>query len=342
MPDVETVALRTVFLHVTRACNLRCAYCYCSAGTTAPDELREEEFTALWPQLVALGPEKVVFTGGEPLVRRDLLDLLAGLRTADPTHSVRRCLNTNGHLVTPQLADALVGLTDEVRVSIDGLAATNDAVRGGGNFAAALGALESLHARGFEPKALITVTSRTLPDLEALLCLLHDRGITQVNVNAFRPIGRGRTHADWVADPAAVHSALERAWARCHPDWGPFPTARESAATGSCGVGRFLNVTPDGDVYPCHVLTEPQFRLGNVREVALTALCRRDGPLGRLQAFDQRTFSPPGTEPGAAGHVECLGDLISRFPSASDAIAACVGPPNATRVELRLPSGVRV
>jgi MoaA/NifB/PqqE/SkfB family radical SAM enzyme len=156
---MATVQLPNVFLHVTKACNLRCAYCYFSARKPLPDEMNTDEFTRLWPQIVALRPEKVVFTGGEPLLREDVLDLLRGLRHFDAQHHVLRCLNTNGHLVTPQVARALVGLADEVRVSLDAMQQRNDLLRGTGNFDAAVRALETYYAAGFEPKVLVTLTS---------------------------------------------------------------------------------------------------------------------------------------------------------------------------------------
>src|SRR4029453_18700825 len=107
---MTTVPLRGVFLHVTKACNLHCAYCYFSARKPMPDEMTAAEYRSLWPDLVALRPEKIIFTGGEPLLRDDLLELLDDLRAADPGHAVTRCLNSNGHLVTPELARRLVGL----------------------------------------------------------------------------------------------------------------------------------------------------------------------------------------------------------------------------------------
>lgn len=280
-----TVALRNVYLHVTKACNLRCTYCYFTASKPLPGEMIGAELAPLWPQLAALRPAKVVFTGGEPLLRPDLLNLLRGLRAADPKHHIARCLNTNGHLVTPQLAQQLVGLADEVRVSIDALAERNDALRGPGNFAAALNALDCLHALGFEPKALVTVTSRSLPDLENLLCLLASRGITRVNLNGLRLIGRARRNTMWQASPAAVNAAVERARRRCYPQQPP-PAAPAPAARRNCGVGQFLNIVPNGDVFPCHMLTQREFCCGNLRQDSLLDICRRDGPLGRLQALD--------------------------------------------------------
>ena len=56
--QTEMVALRNVFLHVTKACNLRCAYCYFSASRPLPGEMTTEEFARLWPEMVALRVRK--------------------------------------------------------------------------------------------------------------------------------------------------------------------------------------------------------------------------------------------------------------------------------------------
>jgi MoaA/NifB/PqqE/SkfB family radical SAM enzyme len=233
----KTVPLKNVFLHVTKACNLHCSYCYFSARKPLPDEMTTEEFTHLWPEIVAVQPQKVVFTGGEPLLRPDILDLLRGLRDADPEHHILCCLNTNGHLVTPELAQELVGLADEVRVSLDALPGRNDALRGEGNFAAAVRALECYYAAGFEPKVLVTLISLSLPDLEELLCFLIGKKITRINLNGFRPIGRGKGHWEWRADPQEVRAAVRRAWERCFPNQPapPDPPSRRCGPTAGSG-----------------------------------------------------------------------------------------------------------
>ena len=146
--SIETVPLKTIFLHVTKACNLNCSYCYFSANKSLPDELTREEFGSLWGDVVTLQHKKIVFTGGEPLLRKDILQLIADLRDADPHHNILRCLNTNGYLITPSLAGDLVGLVDEVRVSLDALAERNDALRGKGSFDAAVRALDYLYSVG--------------------------------------------------------------------------------------------------------------------------------------------------------------------------------------------------
>jgi MoaA/NifB/PqqE/SkfB family radical SAM enzyme len=287
----DVLRLRNVFLHVTKACNLHCSYCYFSARKPLPDEMTTEEFTRLWPQLVAVRPQKVVFTGGEPLLRKDILTLLTDLRTADSEHHVVRCLNSNGHLVTPQLASQLVGLADEVRVSLDGLRDRNDQLRGRGNFDAAVRALDCYYAVGFEPKVLVTVTSLALPDLEELLCFLIERKISRINLNGFRPIGRGTGHWEWQADPLEIREIVRRARQRCGLEASQLPEFFEPQEQSHCGVGSFLNIMPNGDVFPCHVLIDREFRCGNIREQSLTDICRRNGLLGQLAALDFRDLA---------------------------------------------------
>ncbi len=292
-PPCDAVKIKTVFLHATRACNLRCNYCYFSAAKPQPDEMSSDEFERFWPELVAIEPDKVVFTGGEPLLRRDIVDLLIGLRKSDPEHRVLRCLNSNGHGVTRDLAQELVGLVDEVRVSIDALMQRNDALRGKGNFASAIRALEVYRAVGFEPKALITVTAVSLPDLHALLDLLIGIGVGRININRFRSLGRGAETRELRVSAADYRSAVGKAIERVSSQ--SRLSIVDTVEQEHCGVGRFLNILPNGDVYPCHVLTLPEFRCGNIRDERLTAICRRNGLLDSLSSlqFGKLVYDEP-------------------------------------------------
>jgi MoaA/NifB/PqqE/SkfB family radical SAM enzyme len=259
------------------------------------------------------------------LLRADILELLGGLRAADREHHVLRCLNTNGHLVTPELARALVGLADEARVSVDALSSRNDALRGAGNFEQAMRALECFYSVGFEPKALVTITAMSLPDLEELLCLLIERKITRINLNGFRPIGRGAGHWEWRANTEDVREAVRRAWERTYgmrnAECGmrnedsalDNPQSEIHNPQSNCGVGSFLNIMPNGDVFPCHVLTEREFRCGNVREQSLVEICRRNGLLGQLRRLDFHRLAQADervaelTRPGT-----CLGNVYAQ------------------------------
>jgi MoaA/NifB/PqqE/SkfB family radical SAM enzyme len=248
-----------------------------------------DEFEVVWPELITVAPKNVVFTGGEPLSRPDVFDLLAALRNVDSTHSIKRCLNSNGHLMSPQVARRLVGLVDEVRISLDGLRDTNDALRGEGNFDAALSALDVLQEAGFEPKVLVTLTSITLGDLEPLVEILLGRNITKINLNGFRPIGRGARRTELRPARHSVAQVLDGL--RDHVSLEETDQDHEGGCQAHCGAGQFLNILPNGDVFPCHVLTNREFCCGNLRQQSLSQICARDGMLGQLAGLDFRTLA---------------------------------------------------
>jgi radical SAM protein with 4Fe4S-binding SPASM domain len=313
MPSIDTV-----FLHITKACNLHCSYCYFSASKPLPNEMTTEDFARVWPQLVTLRPLKAVFTGGEPLLRPDLLDLLRGFRGADPEHQIRLCLNSNGHLVTKEFAAQLVDVVDEVRVSVDGLRGRNDAQRGVGNFDAAMNAMECYAAVGLEPKVLVTVTAASLPDLEDLLCFLIANNITRIKLNEFRPIGRAQGRLEWVVSVDEMRACLHRAWRRMYPGLKTAPDSFEADCQSHCGVGKFLNIMPDGDVFPCHVLTSSEFRCGNVKEQRLLDICQADGLMSVLSNLDFRELSCKDSRlNGLTKTGSCMGNVYAQTKSLS-------------------------
>lgn len=305
--------IRSIFLHVTKACNLRCSYCYFSAAKPLPDEIQAIDYQRLWRDVVELRPKKLIFTGGEPLLRADIIELLSDFRAVNASHLVRCCLNTNGLLITKALAVELVGLVDEVRVSLDGLRDRNDACRGKGSFDAAVAAIEALVEVGFSPKVLITVTSTGLPDLEELLLRLVGMGVTRININDFRPIGRGARRRELSVERSAIHATLSRI---VEQGLLPVPVREAICKSGpqlTCGVGRFVNIMPDGRVFPCHVLTQDEFCCGNIRARSLRDICGHGGPLGGLRRLDFRQLAAQEADLGELTRPgTCMGNVYSK------------------------------
>jgi MoaA/NifB/PqqE/SkfB family radical SAM enzyme len=200
-------------------------------------------------------------------------------------------------------------------VSLDAFAVQNDAFRGKGNFDAAMRALELYRAAGFDPKVLLTVTRQTLPGLERFLIFLIERGFTSLNVHWFRPIGRGRGHDEWSVNAVEIGQSIRRAFARFGVGEVRFCDQDGGEQQQNCGVGRFLNIMPNGDVFPCHVLTDPEFRCGNVRTQKLMDICRQNGLLGQLAGLDFSTIARQ--EPGVSDLTKagaCLGAVYAEKP----------------------------
>ena len=108
-----------VVWNVTKRCNLYCQHCYASADTaTAPGELTTAEGEALLDDLADYGAPVVLFSGGEPMVRDDLVELIEHASDA----GLRPVLSTNGTLITAENARRMkeAGLK-YAGVSVDGL-----------------------------------------------------------------------------------------------------------------------------------------------------------------------------------------------------------------------------
>ncbi|MEQ8162223.1 MAG: radical SAM protein, partial [Smithellaceae bacterium] len=117
-----------VVWNMTRRCNLKCIHCYSnSADIDYADELTTDEGKELITDLAAFGSPVILFSGGEPLMRRDLFELA---RYATEK-GMRAVISTNGTLITNEVAAKLkeIGLS-YVGVSLDGLEKTHDRFRG--------------------------------------------------------------------------------------------------------------------------------------------------------------------------------------------------------------------
>ncbi len=127
---IETHPLLAIWANITKACNLRCSYCYFSAGERMTEEMSTEKWLGIIDELAAGGGASVRFIGGEPLLHPDLFRLAR--RAKD--RGMAANLYTNGTLITKSNAKKIAGLFDFVQVSMDGLEREHDFTRGQGSF----------------------------------------------------------------------------------------------------------------------------------------------------------------------------------------------------------------
>lgn len=277
-------ALEAIYLHLTRACNLRCVYCYANAGEPNADELDMTSWQRVLAQAVALQPRKIVFTGGEPLLRQDLPALALFLRLHSLAQGIHLCLDTNGLLITPTLAAALGPLFDEVRLSLDGFPATHDELRGAGSHIAALRAIGYLRQAGVLPSVAVTASAANEAELPAFVdYLLREWGIHTVRINPLRPLGRAASRLDL---------APHRGW----PCSEAGQEARQPCAGPVSCLGTTLSITPQGQVYPCHWLAQPRDLLGNVQCEPLVSIYERLVQTIRPTPFVPNTCHPPSPD----------------------------------------------
>ncbi|MCA1993430.1 MAG: radical SAM protein, partial [Coleofasciculus sp. S288] len=110
----------------TNRCNARCAHCSSNSSTPYPDELSQEEACDLMDQFAEAGVVDLAISGGEPLLRQDLFEIIAHARSRGLSVGV----GSNGAVLSQETAIRLVesGI-NRFQVSLDGQAAEHEALR---------------------------------------------------------------------------------------------------------------------------------------------------------------------------------------------------------------------
>jgi radical SAM protein with 4Fe4S-binding SPASM domain len=197
-----------VYLDVTNRCQLHCRHCCTNSGQPLDDELSAAELLSIIDQVCRMGIPNLVISGGEPLLRRELPDLLE--------HATRLgfkvTLLTNGLLITEGFARSLAAWGVRVKVSLDGAtAATHEYLRGPGTFDETLGALRRLVAVGAAELAVhYTVHRGNLHELQAVPALLGELGVQNLVVGTIKPSGRALLNGQLLISPRMVPYVQQR------------------------------------------------------------------------------------------------------------------------------------
>lgn len=172
-PTARTAAERrpVVAWNVTQRCNLHCVHCYSdSHDRNYPGELTTDEAKAVLDDLAGYGVPAVLFSGGEPLLRPDLLELAAYA----VGRGLRPVLSTNGTRIDAAMARELkrIGFI-YVGISLDGLREVNDRFRGcAGAFDQALAGFRACRDADQRVGLRLTLTRRNFIDLERIFDFL--------------------------------------------------------------------------------------------------------------------------------------------------------------------------
>jgi radical SAM protein with 4Fe4S-binding SPASM domain len=193
---IETGKPRLVFWEVTKGCNLRCIHCRASATElSSPQDLPTGKARAIIEEISGYASPILVFSGGEPLFRKDIFEL-TGYATAC---GLRVALATNGTLVDEEVARKLVAAgVKRVSISLDGAdAPTHDAFRGiPGAFEGALAGFRILKRLGMPVQINTTVARHNVAQLPRLLELARDLGADALHTFLLVPVGCGVEIAD--------------------------------------------------------------------------------------------------------------------------------------------------
>ncbi len=279
-----------VHLEIIGACNLTCTHCFAGELPRNHHPLKLAEMDGLFSQLAGLGSFRLGLTGGEPLMRKDLLDIL----DSATGHGLHPCLTTNALLMDERMAREL-GKRELVwlNVSLEGARPeTNDSIRGPGVFERVLEKL-SLLGRHARFTLAFTLTRNNLSEVEACVELARRVGAHTAVFRPLYPVGTAAKHADLMPSFQGYVDALARL-ERVEADSDLFaidpfsPSAREelrgvvTSGPGCGAANTTASISVQGDVNPCSFLGRA-FEAGNVRARPFEDIWREGHAFRRLR-----------------------------------------------------------
>lgn len=179
-----------VVWNMTKRCNLKCVHCYAKAvDPEGTDDINTDQAKALIDDLAAYGAPVMLFSGGEPLVRQDLVEL-ASYATSK---GMRAVISTNGTLITKEKARELksVGLS-YVGISLDGGEEVHDKFRKvPGSFKKAIQGVENCMAEGLKVGLRFTINKRNQGEVPTLFKIVRELDVPRICFYHLVYSGRG-------------------------------------------------------------------------------------------------------------------------------------------------------
>ena len=179
-----------VVFNCTRQCNLKCVHCYSqSENISYKDELSTEEAKIFIEDLAEFGAPVILFSGGEPLMRKDLFELIEYATK----NGLRAVISTNGTLITKDIAERLKKYNlSYVGISLDGLREINNKFRGSDDaFERAIEGIKNCQEVGLKVGLRFTINKRNAEEIPGIFKLMYENKIPRICFYHLVYTGRG-------------------------------------------------------------------------------------------------------------------------------------------------------
>lgn len=243
--------LKSVYISLTDRCNLKCKHCYygCKDTVSMVNELPFEEIVEIIMLIKKLNPREVILTGGEPLLRKDILKILVQLRN---NFTGKIALSTNGTLINSQNAKVICECVDGISISLDGYDEKSCSyIRGTGVFTKVLNNIKILKKY---PHININITAVYSKIMEGHKSDFEKLGEELSISTAVRNLffeGRANSYKEELMPKDYWEQFLEDDQFNC----------------GGCHPGeQDLYISSCGDIYPCPLLVTEKLRIGSFKE----------------------------------------------------------------------------
>lgn len=172
----------------TNRCNLSCFHCYSKSSLDESDTLTTQKIIDTIKQLKRGGIEFVIFSGGEPLTRRDIFDIADAFKK----DKIATYLSTNGLYINPNNVEKIINSFNYIGISIDGTPNVHDRFRGLiGAYDKSMKAIDLIHNYGGKVGIRFTITKETYDSLSHIFEISEEKGINKIYISHLVYSGRG-------------------------------------------------------------------------------------------------------------------------------------------------------
>jgi nif11-class peptide radical SAM maturase 3 len=295
---------------ITLKCNLACQHCGSRAGHTRTNELSTAEALDLVKQMAEVGIKEVTIIGGEAFLRPDWLEIAQAI-----TEAGMLCgMTTGGYGITLDTAERMKAAGIQVvSVSVDGLEATHDRLRGKpGSWKWAFKTMSNLKQAGIPFGCNTQINRLSAPEFPQIYEHLRDAGIFAWQIQLTVPMGNAADNSDILLQPYElldVYPMIARVAERANQEgvqvqpgnnigyFGPYERLLRGGDAWSfwqgCSAGlSALGIEADGAIKGCPSLPTTAYTGGNIRDHSLRTIIEETEEL----RFNLGAGTPKGTE----------------------------------------------
>ncbi len=270
-------------IHITDKCNLSCLHCYNESSPSSLKELSFEKIKELIECFKKLGGESLTLTGGDPLLHPHFQEILKMTKRFKHVSVL-----TNGTNIDSNFAKLLNESGARIQISLDGSTAQiNDRIRGKGAFKKIGRGIEYLKKNGAGDKIVISATAmrQNIRNVPAIIELAEGMGIKNFRCLPLRREGCADKNRDEISsgididDYYSLYREIDRlreikkGKIDIETGFGRSALNMQGDENGlSCPVGKTFTVYARGDVFPCPVMMDEIFCVGNVYEMPLDVI----------------------------------------------------------------------
>lgn len=318
----HTQNMHHISWNVTQKCNLYCRHCYRGSGpdNDTGDELTTQEGKKLLSDMKKSDLGVIVFSGGEPLLRADIFELIEHACSL----GIIPLMGSNGTLITPQIAEKLKksGL-NAIAISIDSMnEEVHDEFRGKkGALRAAMEGIKNSIDAGIRVQVNTTISRYNLDDIDEILKYANGIGALSSHILFLVDVGRGEKIDTTQLDKSQYKNAINRIIEKrldirikptCAPQYKVEAIFKDIPVVGGrgCIAGiSYCSVLPNGDV---HICPYTPVKVDSIRERDFDDIWRNNEVFLKLRDYAQYKGRC-----GSCSHIDICGGCRARAFSAT-------------------------